>query len=548
MSLRTNTIWVLLGTPARIPLLVGLLWIGWILSPTASAQTIPSDILSQHLPKKLSHPSFPPESELLPSATAERISWRNCGDRLECAQVRVPLDWDHPDGPTISLAVIRHLASLPEQRIGSLFVNFGGPGVPAVAEVREKGERLDKLGGGRFDVVGWDPRGVGESTHVRCFTSEESRVRFWGKNWTIPTTLVNSWRYVPKTVVYVWRCTALSGSLLKHVSTKDTARDLDYLRELVGDPQLTYRGLSYGTFLGQTYANLFPDRVRAMILDAVIDPVPFTKSVEAGLASNEADTDLVFEQFLSLCQQAGPAHCALAGQGPVASRVRALLARLRQGPIPAPSAPPPRRLRYGDALIGIWLKLGTPSQWPELASQLDEAAAGDGSSLATTVRLFRDPLQQALVSAVALQCADKPLPPLGAVLEWPRVLNRLTNTNFLAPVDTWWLWAPCASWRVRSVDRYTGPWNASTPNPILVIGARYDPRTAFANAQLAARRLGNAILLTLNGYGHTSPEDPSACIDEAVGNYLVTLAPPPVGTVCQPDHSPFDPNRSPSGP
>ena len=204
--------------------------------------------------------------------------------------------------------------------------------------------------------------------------------RFWGPDWTIPTTPAESRRYVPQTVDYARRCEALSGALLAHISTADTVRDLDYLRQLVGDRQLTYRGLSYGTFLGQTYANMFPHRVRAMILDGVVDAVEFTKSVEASIAKSEADSDLVFEQFLALCQAAGPKQCALAGKGPVAPRVRALLQRLRQGPIPARSAPPPRQLRYGDALTAFWLALGTPSNWPQLAAELDAAADGDGSA------------------------------------------------------------------------------------------------------------------------------------------------------------------------
>ena len=481
------------------------------------------------------------DSEFATGTAAARIDWSRCGGaRLECARVRVPLDWDRPDGAKITLKVIRHLASRPEQRIGSLFVNFGGPGVAGAATVRATGKFLDKLGGGRFDVVGWDPRGTGESTHVRCFASDAGPARFWGPDWTIPTTPAESRRYVPQTVDYARRCEALSGALLAHISTKDTVRDLDYLRQLVGDRQLTYRGLSYGTFLGQTYANMFPHRVRAMILDGVIDAVEFTKSVEANIAKSEAESDLVFEQFLALCQAAGPKKCALAAKGPVAPRVRALLQRLRLGPIPARSAPPPRQLRYGDALTAFWLTLGTPSTWPQLAAELDAAADGDGSALATRVRDVRAFAQEALVPAVALQCADKPLPRPGAVQAWPTVIGGLSDIAFVAPVDGWWLWAPCASWRTRSADRYTGPWNASTPNPILVIGNRYDSRTAYANARIAARRLGNAVLLTLNGYGHTSDVDPSACIDRAVRRYLITTATPPDGTVCQPDGRPFD--------
>jgi hypothetical protein len=145
------------------------------------------------------------------------------------------------------------------------------------------------------------------------------------------------------------------------------------------------------------------------------------------------------------------------------------------------------------------------------------------------------------VPAVALQCADKPLPPPGSVFAWHAVIHQLTASDFLGSVEGWWLWAPCASWQASSSNRYTGPWNAMTPNPILVIGNRYDPRTTFASSLLASRRLRNAVLLTINGYGPTSDADPSTCIDEAVTNYLIKLATPPSGTVCQPNHAPFDP-------
>lgn len=456
--------------------------------------------------------------------------------------MRVPLDWARPHGPKISLAVIRHRASQPKRRIGSLFVNFGGPGVAGVDAVRKGGTFLDRLGAGRFDVVGWDPRGTGASTDVRCFPNEQRMENFWGEDWTIPTTPSSSSLYVSQTIAYTRMCTILSGELLEHISTADTVRDLDYLRELVGDPQLNYRGLSYGTFIGQTYVNMFPKQVRAMILDANIDPVAFTTSVQTALASGGADTDVVFEKFLSLCQQAGPANCALASHFPVALRVRTLLAELRQHPIPAPSAPAPQQLRYGDALTGIWLSLGQPADWPALAARLNQAADGDGSSLAATVRNARSTLQQALVPAVALQCADKPLPPPGAVFAWPEVIDQLTAHDFLGSVEGWWLWAPCASWQTATLERYTGPWNVTSANPIMVIGNRYDPRTTFASSILVAQQLGNAALLTLDGYGHTSDADPSACIDQAVTVYLVSLVTPPRGTICKPDHTPFDPS------
>ncbi len=473
-----------------------------------------------------------------------KIAWHSCQKHLEnvdCAEVQVPLDWNHPDGPEISLSLARHRASKPGERIGSLFVNFGGPGVAAVPSVKEGGEGLDELSGGRFDVVGWDPRGTGESTHVRCFKNEKNLVRFWGEDWTIPSTLAGSGSYVPKTIEYAIRCATLSGSLLEHISTADTVRDLDYLRQLVGDSQLNYRGLSYGTFLGQTYINMFPNHVGRMILDANIDPVAFTTSVEANLFDTGSDSDLVFEKFLSLCEHAGP-NCKLTGHGDVTARVQTLLTHLRQGSIPAPRAPAPHELRYGDAQTVIWSLLRGPANWPKLADMLNQAADSDGSDLEISFLEMRDPLLTALVSATALQCADKPLLPLGTVLTWPKVMQHLTTTNFLGSAEGWWLWAPCSSWQARSSERYTGPWNATTENPILVIGNRYDPRTKFANSVLVSRLLGNAVLLKLQGYGHTSDSDPSSCVDEAVTKYLDTGTTPPVGTVCQPDHAPFDPD------
>src|ERR671925_209258 len=316
---------------------------------------------------------------------AAAIAWRSCGARLDCARVRVPLDWSRAGavtgrtafaGPTISIAVIRYRASRPRRRIGSLFVNYGGPGVAGVATVRGLGKTLDKLARGRFDIVGWDPRGTGESTHVSCFAGDRSRARFWGPDWTVPTTLAESRAYVPKTVEFARRCAARSGRLLEHISTADTVRDLNHLR--------------------------------SMILDSVIDPVKFTTSLKSSIAASEADSDLVLEKFMSLCQEAGPTRCALAGHGPVAPRVQALLARLRRGPIPAPSAPAPHQLTYGDALIAYWLAEGTPANWPTFAAALDQAADGDGSALKNSFAENRLLLQQALDAATALQCADKP--------------------------------------------------------------------------------------------------------------------------------------------
>jgi pimeloyl-ACP methyl ester carboxylesterase len=453
----------------------------------------------------------------------------------------VPLDWDHPNGRTIGLAVIRHLASKPGQRIGSMLINPGGPGDTGVGLVRGAGADLDNWGDGRFDVVSWDPRGTNASTHVRCFRSKRSERRFW-KGASIPTSRAASRRFRRKTAALARRCGRVSGRLLPHISTADTARDLDYLRRLVGDRKLTYVGLSYGTYIGQTYANMFPGRVRAMMLDGIVDPVSYSRGAEARIAGFVSSSDEVFKKFLALCEGAGPKRCALAGHSrSPAERVKRLFARLRRAPIPAPAAKPAGKLSYGDLLLSQFPAMRGPDLWPQDAADLNAALGGDGSALETEARKFLTPKGWAgSTTSTAIQCADAPAH--RGSRSWPRVIRRLNRISRLqGRVQGWWEWAPCASWPVRGQDSYRGPWDASTPNPILLIGTRYDPNTGYANAVQAERRLGNAVLLTHDGYGHISYRDPSACVERARVAYLVKLTTPPRGTVCQSDQQPFAP-------
>ena len=243
------------------------------------------------------------------------IAWGVCdppGPDLQCARIRVPLDWDRPNGRTISLALIRHLASKPEERIGTMFANPGGPGDTGVGLVQGDPDGLDALGDGRFDVLSWDPRGTHASTRVKCFTSQRSESRFWA-GVSIPTTKAESEGYKRTAAAYARRCGEVSGWLLPHISTADTVRDLEHLRVLMGEEKLTYLGLSYGTYLGQTYANMFRDRIRAMMLNGIVDPVEYSKGSEARLAATVRPSDAVFDQFLALCDSAGPERCALAG-------------------------------------------------------------------------------------------------------------------------------------------------------------------------------------------------------------------------------------------
>jgi pimeloyl-ACP methyl ester carboxylesterase len=480
-------------------------------------------------------------------AVTDMIHWGPCdppGSRLQCARIRVPLDWDRPKGRTISLAVIRHLASKPDQRIGTLFINPGGPGDTGLGLLKGDPDGVDAIGGGRFDVVSWDPRGTNASTAVRCFRSAGSEDRFWAGA-SLPLTRAASLRFMPKMVALARRCGEVSGWLLPHISTADTARDLDHLRALVGERKLTYVGLSYGTYLGQTYANMFPNRVRAMLLNGLVDAPQYSKSAEARAAMWVGAADTVFARFLALCDRAGAQRCALAGGSETAAeRVDRLFARLRRGPIPAPEVNPPRlspgELSYAGLLFSQFQPMRSPTTWPLNAANLDAALRGNGSALASGAGSFLAPAGwSAAMTSTAIQCADAGthLGPRG----WLKVIGRLDRMSRLQGlVQGWWL-APCASWPVRGQDTYRGPWNAKTPNPILLINERYDPNSNYTNAVRAERYLGNAVLLTHEGYGHLYFQDPSTCVDQAMVAYLVDLTVPPKGTVCESNHQPFDP-------
>jgi pimeloyl-ACP methyl ester carboxylesterase len=476
------------------------------------------------------------------------IAWAACDpphEDLQCARIRVPLDWDRPKGRTISLALIRNLASKPDERIGTAFINPGGPGDTGLGLLKGDPEGIDAISGGRFDIVSWDPRGTNASTRVRCFRNPGSEDRFWAGA-SIPLTRAASQRARRKSVALARRCGRVRGWLLPHVSTADTARDLDHLRALVGEEKLTYIGLSYGSYLGQTYANMFPNRVRAMLLNGLVDAPRYAESTESRAALWVGAAERVFGRFLALCDSAGPERCALAGGGQTAAeRVDRLFARLRRGPIPAPGVTPPRlsreELTYAGLLFSQFQPPRAPSSWPVNAADLDAALRGDGSALVSGGGFFLAPAGWAAAAiSTAIQCADAGTR-VGS-RGWLKVIKRLDRMSRLQGlVQGWWL-APCASWPVRGEDTYRGPWNARTPNPILLINQRYDPNSDYESAVRAEQYLGNAVLLTHEGYGHLFFQNPSACVDQAMVAYLVDLITPPRGTVCQSDQQPFDPD------
>jgi pimeloyl-ACP methyl ester carboxylesterase len=269
------------------------------------------------------------------SASIPELAWQPCADPgqsgFECATARVPLDYADPQGSTIDLAVIRHQASDPTNRIGALFFNPGGPGgagtedLPAwidlfPAEVRQ-----------RFDIISWDPRGIGASTAVQCFDTQEAEQNFFARPFLnfFPVGDAQKRVWIHRYARFGQLCEQRNGDLLAHVSTADSARDMDLLRQAVGEPRLNYLGVSYGILLGATYANLFPGKVRAMVLDGNVDPVAWANggkertflSTSLRMGADKASAKTL-NAFLTLCGRASTDQCAFSAGGAAALRPR----------------------------------------------------------------------------------------------------------------------------------------------------------------------------------------------------------------------------------
>jgi len=477
----------------------------------------------------------------------------------QCTTAEVPLSYRDPHGQSIELALGRLPAANPSQRLGTLFWNPGGPGgsgrIPPVFS-----EALHQ----RFDLVGFDPRGIAASTPVRCFASNEQALELFG--WEFPITLAQERDVIRRTALGTGLCARNGGPLLSHMSTANVARDLDLLRQAVGDRQLTYLGYSYGTAIGEYYANLFPDNVRALTLDAVIDPVEWT----TGRTAQEAFVPVEYRMgsflganralgtFLAEC--ARDERCAFREAGvDLRRKYDRLLARLRRNPAQvtfegetvlvtyqtavsvtlgllyfAPAAP-----LLADLLQAMWQATEQP-----VGRGAARQAAGTGWRPARAPAGRQDEPYLGLEWFSAVECTDSANP--SDPWLWPRYARRADRVA--GPFGSPWIYGslPCATWPASDPDRYTGPWDRPTANPILLIGNRQgDPATPYEDAQSTERELASARLLTLDSYGHTAQGGLSRCIDDAVDAYLIELRLPPPGQVCQPDLRPFDPLPAP---
>ncbi|MFF0030894.1 alpha/beta hydrolase [Streptomyces avermitilis] len=466
-------------------------------------------------------------SRLPASLTAQKLGWGRCkatsdspapGSDWQCATLKVPLDYAKPGGETIGLALIRSKAT-GGKRIGSLLFNFGGPGGSGVSYLPSYATTVSKLHE-RYDVVSWDPRGVAASEGVRC--RSDRAIQAAESIDATPDDSAEQQAYLKDSADFAKGCEKAAGKLLAHVSTTDTARDMDLMRQVLGDRKMHYFGISYGTELGGVYAHLFPKNAGRMALDAVVDPSADT----VGHAKNQT------RGF----QRALDDYFTATGQDPKrgSQKIVDLLKRIDAKPLPTSSG---RKLTETLAVTGIVLPLYSEQSWPTLTNALKAAEGGDGSELLSLADSYNDRDASGRYGTTThsqrvISCLDdrqRPTP--------EETKKRLPEFEKISPVFGdymgWDTAGWCHDWPVSG--QYDNP-EVSAPGaePVLVIGNTGDPATPYEGARKMADELGKdvGVELTWKGEGHGAYGSGSDCVDSTVDSYLLNGTVPKDGKVC----------------
>ncbi|MTE20222.1 alpha/beta fold hydrolase [Streptomyces sp. TRM43335] len=460
----------------------------------------------------------------------QKPDWKECGVAgFQCAELRVPLDYDKPEGTEeLKLAVTRKKATGPGRRLGTLHVNPGGPGGSAVDYVQNAaGVGYPAPVRARYDIVGMDPRGVAGSEPIECLTDDE--MDSYVQTDVTPDDRGEVEELVGAFEEFAKGCEKREGGLLGHVSTIEAARDLDILREVLGDDKLTYVGASYGTFLGATYAGLFPHRVGRLVLDGAMDPSLGSRQLNL---DQTAGFQTAFRAFLEDCVRRDDCPLGSGSTEEAAGRLDDLLKELDARPIGTGTS---RKLTESLATTGVLNAMYTEYYWPRLRSALTAARDGDGAELLTMADEYYDRAADGSYGNImyanpAVNCLDLPAPFKGpdeaekAVADFRRASSVFgRNFAWTALNCTYWQHPPTGE--PRRIE-------AKGAAPILVIGTTRDPATPYKWAEGLAEQLSSGTLLTYDGDGHTAYVRGSDCVDSAVNDYLLRGKVPEDGTRC----------------
>jgi pimeloyl-ACP methyl ester carboxylesterase len=453
-----------------------------------------------------------------------KLSWQECEGDFQCATLPVPLVEGDPAKGSVDLALTRLRTAGKGKRIGSLIVNPGGPGASAVEYLQAAWTLIPQPVRARFDLVAFDPRGVGRTAPIRCATTAELD-RYFAVD-PSPDDAGELRELEQSNAALTAGCQQRSGRLLPHVSTVEAARDLDRVRAAVGDPKLTYLGYSYGTSLGATYLDLFPTQVRAMVLDGGIDP---QLSWDGLLEGQSKGFDRALEAFLADCERT---RCPYRAEvdGPLLAAYDRLSRQVDATPLKTGQK---RTLGPGEFALGVLGGLYSKnSGWPAIAEALVAAERGDGGPMLALSDAYlerdADGYKNITEALSAVVCLDR---------QWPREIEPYTRlAERVRPQAP--RFGPlialsgtiCADWPVPPVGapkRITAP---GSP-PVVVVGTTGDPATPYAWSVALADQLSKGVLVTYRGDGHTVYRaGSSACVRDVVDHYLVTRVPPPPTT------------------
>ncbi len=473
-------------------------------------------------------PQASPSVDPLARYRSQALAWTSCHGTFQCATLTVPVDYGEPGGPTLGLALVRAPAGKPEDRIGSLVMNPGGPGGSGVDYVLAAPYVLDRSVRDRYDVVGFDPRGVARSRPVECATDRQTD-KLLSVDGTPDTRAEQAaLERLGRTVAA--GCARGAPDLYAHVGTVDVARDVDVLRAALGDERLHWFGASYGTFIGAVYADLFPERVGRMVLDGAIDPGLSNTELARGQAQG---FEVALRRFVEDCDPRS--SCPLPdGVAAGLTRIRAFFAGLDAHPLRTDLGRPLTQALAMNAVL--YYLYFPPGDYQQLRAGLRDAFAGDGTTLLDMLDYrterspgghYADNSVDALLAVNALDREDRPGPDETAALAAQWQQQSPTWGAFLAwsnlPYHYWQAPATPAPSRIA----------AAGAEPILVVGTTYDPATPYAWAQALAAQLDSGVLLTREGDGHTGYRMGSSCVDQAIDAYLLEATVPAEGTVCR---------------